>query len=497
MIEIMNAVDLITNNGRCIGLARLVMSSVSAVTSSNYWASQEYNSNNAWNVNFGSGAVNNNNNKYNGNVVRAVVALDDQVKEEWLAAYEDCCRHKMSSDACIRYRREMENDIFYLAWQIQSGTYEIGPSDVFWLKVPKLREVFAAAFRDRIVQHWIIMRLNPPIEDRFVSMRNVSYNCRKGYGTLAAVERLRGEMLRVSDGYRRRAYVATMDISSFFPSIDKRITWSLLEPLIWREAGRIRTMFPGTDISVLAGVTRLVIMHRPQRNCIIKGDMTLLRRLISENPKKSQLTNDGDVALPIGNITSQIIANYVLSFLDSVLLDACSVLDASVIRFVDDIAVVAHDTADIITIRSIAERYLREKLNLKLHPDKFYIQEVKKGCRFVGTWIKPGRCYTSRQTISHFAERMRRTEKLCADILTAGRSYRNLRRLRCYITSLNSYHGFMCHTASRNRRISVISRADGFYRVCCFRRGCVATIRKNYQLSQYLSEHEDNITTEA
>lgn len=496
MIEIMNAVDLITNNGRCTGLARLVMSSVSAVTSSNYWASQENSSNNAWNVNFGSGAVNNNN-KYNGNVVRAVVALDDQVKEEWLAAYEDCCRHKMGSDACIRYRREMEDDIFYLAWQVQGGTYEIGPSDVFWLKVPKLREVFAAAFRDRIVQHWIIMRLNPPIEDGFVSMGNVSYNCRKGYGTLAAVERLGNEILRVSDGYRRRAYVATMDISSFFPSIDKGITWQLLEPLIWREGARIRAMFPGTDIGVLAKVTEQVIMHRPQRNCIIKGDVRLLRRLISDNPKKSQLTNDGDVALPIGNITSQIIANYVLSFLDRVLLDACSVLDASVVRFVDDIAVVAHDTADIVTLRSLAGRYLRDNLNLRLHHDKFYIQNVKKGCRFVGTWIKPGRCYTSRQTISHFADRMKRTDELCAGILTQGCTYERLKKLKGCIISLNSYNGFLCHTASRNRRISVISKADSFYRVCYFRRGGVAAIRKKYQLSQYLSEYEDNITAEA
>ena len=42
---------------------------------SNYWSSTEYNTNNAWNVNFGSGNVNNNN-KYNtNNVVRPVAVF--------------------------------------------------------------------------------------------------------------------------------------------------------------------------------------------------------------------------------------------------------------------------------------------------------------------------------------------------------------------------------------------------------------------------------------
>jgi hypothetical protein len=43
---------------------------------SNHWCSTEYNSNNAWNMNFTNGNYNNNN-KYNRYVVRAVVACGD------------------------------------------------------------------------------------------------------------------------------------------------------------------------------------------------------------------------------------------------------------------------------------------------------------------------------------------------------------------------------------------------------------------------------------
>ena len=54
---------------------RLVKNKIQyAFTASNYWSSSEYNQNNAWNVNFNSGYVNNNN-KYNSNVARAVAAF--------------------------------------------------------------------------------------------------------------------------------------------------------------------------------------------------------------------------------------------------------------------------------------------------------------------------------------------------------------------------------------------------------------------------------------
>ena len=61
-------------NGRRADLQRLAISTAGATTASNYWTSLEYNSTNAWNVNFGSGNFNNNN-KNNTLTVRAVAAF--------------------------------------------------------------------------------------------------------------------------------------------------------------------------------------------------------------------------------------------------------------------------------------------------------------------------------------------------------------------------------------------------------------------------------------
>ena len=51
---------------------------------------------------------------------------------------------------------------------------------------PKIREVFAADFRDRIVHHLLIRRLEPLFESAFI---DDSYNCRKGKGTDYGVKR--------------------------------------------------------------------------------------------------------------------------------------------------------------------------------------------------------------------------------------------------------------------------------------------------------------------
>ena len=145
-------------NGRTTsGIKLLVNKRIAcAIASSNYWSSTENSGNNAWNVNFG-GTNSNNNNKNNSNYVRAVAALDDEEKASVMEAYDDCCRNKMGSPDCIEFRLHPEM-IIVLAVHIKMRCYHPGLSKTFIVKRPKLREIFAAFFLDRIVQH---CSLNP------------------------------------------------------------------------------------------------------------------------------------------------------------------------------------------------------------------------------------------------------------------------------------------------------------------------------------------------
>ena len=180
-------------NGRTTGVNTLVKNKiVCAAQSSNRWSSSENNSWNAWNVNFGNGNFNNNN-KYNSYVVRAVSATDKDI-QSWLIAFYDCCKRKKTSTQCTLYRLIFEEDLPLLATEVKERAYHPTVSICFCVTRPKLREVFAANFRDRIVQHWICLRLEPLFEERFQSQNNVSYNCRKNFGTQKAVQRLATQM---------------------------------------------------------------------------------------------------------------------------------------------------------------------------------------------------------------------------------------------------------------------------------------------------------------
>ena len=300
-------------NGRCTGPLGLVISPISAKASSWFGSSSEYNSNNEWIVNFGSGNCNNTN-KNNSNLARAVVALDKQVLVGWITAFEDCCLHKMSSVDCTMYRLDAAFDLPVLAAQIEIlYNYRPGTSICFYVEYPRVREIFAAAFRDRIVQHWICIRLEPLFEERHRSLGDVTYNCRVGFGTMAAADRAARDTSVMTNNYTEEGYVATVDVWSFFMSIDKNVTWALLKAFIEAHQDRIVAEHPETDIQILLWLTEMVVMHAPQDDCQFRGNQALRSRL---DPWKSLLNSLKHIGLAIGNITSQDFANFIMSYID-------------------------------------------------------------------------------------------------------------------------------------------------------------------------------------
>lgn len=101
----MDFVNFIISNGRSTGSSVLSGGLVkSKLACASAWSATEASQNNAWNVNFNDGNTNNNN-KYNSNRVRAVVALGDEIKECWVIAKNDYCTNKKvkSSMRCLAH----------------------------------------------------------------------------------------------------------------------------------------------------------------------------------------------------------------------------------------------------------------------------------------------------------------------------------------------------------------------------------------------------------
>ena len=424
-----------TINGRLTGACCMMrMSNEDAKPHRN-----ENSRNNSWNVN-NSGNVNNNN-KNNTNAVRPCSADVEFGKflETIIEAYEDCLKGKRSSAQALEYMPDAANDLPRLAREAWDGTYKPSTSTCFMVTFPKLREVFAAAFRDRIIHHWICLRMLPLFEQRCKELGNVSHACRKGYGTKSAIRQVQEGMIRVSNHLQKKAWVYKGDIVGFFMNISKQRMWEMLEELIQEK-------YLGEHKDILLRLVKVIVSHEPQKDCEIRSDLKMWGKI---EANKSLFFNEDGKGEPIGNLTTQLFAGYYMSFLDKFVRDVFKGKNYAYTRSVDDFVIVCDDKAFLKRAIHGIEIYTEERLGLQCHSDKTYLQPVSHGVKFLGQIVYPHRRYTINRTIGRFVERVKQCVKECQGPMTDIRK-------GYWWQVLNSYFGFLTQTNEYRARGKIL-----------------------------------------
>ena len=400
------------------------------------------NSSSSWNVNMNTGNVNNNNKSSQGRV-RPVSATDGVIYDipfsSILEAYDDCCRKKRNTDDCIEFSFNYDTGLVAVWESIRHGHYEPDFSDCFMRRKPVLREVFAAAYIDRVVHHWIDLRIDPILEERFQAQGNVSKNCRIGEGCISAITRMDEMIKEASENYTQDAYIFKGDLKSFFMSMSKSLLWEMIDLFI-------RDKYKGDDIECLLYLVRTIIFHQPQNKCHRKSSLHLWDDLPKD---KSLFHSHPDRGIAIGNLPSQKFANFIGSVFDYYVTEIrCIKL---YIRFVDDFSFVMRNKEDILTNLPLLNDYLKEQLLLELHPKKIYIQHYTKGVLFVGAFILPGRIYISNRVVGNLYDAVNRFNKILKDGF--AESY-----VDKFIATMNAYFGLMRHFNTYNLRRKIGKR---------------------------------------
>ena len=179
--------------------------------------------------------------------------------QEMIDAYFDCRIHKRKTASAVMYELDYESKLIALRDRINNRTYKPGKSICFVVTRPRYREVFAAAFEDRIVHHWIALRLEPIFERKF-SPR--TFNCRKGKGQLYGVKMLREDIRQCSDNYTKDCYAMKLDLQGFFMSINKAMLANMLDRFILKN-------YTEDDVEDLRFLCRTVILHAPEKLSLI------------------------------------------------------------------------------------------------------------------------------------------------------------------------------------------------------------------------------------
>lgn len=335
-------------------------------------------------------------------------------------AYNDCLRNKRNTANAIAYTIDAARNNIRLANEINDGTYRIGKSIAFCVTSPKAREVFAADFRDRIVHHLVVNELTSLFDRLFI---NDSYSCRKGKGVLYGTRRVYGMVKECSMGYTRDAWILKMDLKAFFMSIDKSILAERLDDFISKEYPENRKK------GALRRLCRQIILHHPELDCERRGNLGLWDTLPKE---KSLFSADGNLGLPIGNLTSQVFANFFLDPLDKYVTRELGLKYYG--RYVDDIVIICEDKERLLSsIRPIME-FADKTLHVTVNPRKIYFQHYRNGVLFIGTMLKRGRTYIGNRTKGNLHYKLSRYFGE-VDAVKAG----SLARV------VNSYLGFMVH----------------------------------------------------
>lgn len=428
----------------------------------------QYNSNNSWNLNWNNGNLNNNN-KNNNNYVRAFAEFQERMEEkdytipleDVLTAYYDCRRNKRRTMNALSFEVGYEEKCVELWRDLNERTYEIGKSITFVVTKPKPREIFAADFRDRIVHHLIANRLEPLFERTFIED---TYNCRKGKGTLYGIRRLAYKVMSISRGYTEDCWIAKFDMKGFFMSIHKPTLNRMLQSFIDRE-------YEGKDKDLLEWMVEKVVMHCPEKNCIRKSPQKMWE-LIGEG--KSLFTGGDDYGLAIGNLTSQMFANFYLHEFDNLM----NARFEGYGRYVDDFYVISRDKEEILSSIVGMRDWLKEHLGITLHPDKFYLQHYSKGVKFTGMVVKPARTYVGNATRASALEKVRAFNRLAEH-----EDYKAEHHVLHFVSSMNSYLGFFKHHKTYDIRHGLVkSISPRWWRVASFTSGATKiTANKKYK----------------
>jgi hypothetical protein len=377
-----------------------------------------------------------------------------------LEAYYDCRRNKRKTASALVYEMDYESKLIALRDRINTRTYAPGKSICFVVTRPRYREVFAASFEDRIVHHYIALRLEPLFEQAFCPY---TYNCRKGKGQLYGTNMLRQQIIECSDNYTTDCYIMKLDLRGFFMSIDKRILADLIDQFVEEK-------YTGEDKDDLRQLCRIVIQHEPEKNCERHSPASYWNYLPAN---KSLFTNGEGKGVAIGNLFAQLFANFLLNSLDWMIEDLGIKYHG---RYVDDFYMIHPDK----TVLLSAVPKIREKLSelgLELNERKFYLQHYTKGVEFTGSIVKPNRVYTCNRTVTNFIAAIRRLNKA-----------KDLRQAEHAVNSINSYLGLLRHNNEYNTRKRVLRMIESQAYEYVY-------IKKNYRILALKNKYKKRVQT--
>lgn len=290
--------------------------------------------------------------------------------ENLLSAVNKAAKGKRENPSVILFFYKLEENLLKLIMELTNQTYIPGKYTTFRIYDPKPRMISAAPFRDRVVHHALLNIIGPLLERSFVFD---SYANRIGKGTHKAIRRYQ----YFSNKYD---YVLKCDIKKYFPSIDHEVLKSLVERKI--------------TCNETFWLIKTIIDHsnfQDEQIDYFPGD-----NFFTPYERRK--------GLPIGNLTSQFLANFYLNPLDHFVKETLRC--KGYIRYVDDFVLFAKSKSLLWYWENLIELFIQD-YRLLLNPKVIAVYPVKSGRKFLGQIVFPNYRLLPSANVRKFKKRLK------------------------------------------------------------------------------------------
>ena len=357
-----------------------------------------------------------------------------------LSVYKKIKNSTKNKKEVYNYELNLNQNLLDTLFSLSKTTYVFSKYNIFLVREPKYRLIMSEIFPDKVVNHLFSKYvLSYALQSTLI---NSNVATRKDKGSKEAY-RLFIKYTNKLIYEKKKNYVLKIDISKYFYNINHNILMNMVSEKIKDERvlDMLKVILDTTDNDYI-NKTILSVVNREIYKVNKLNISTIEKEKLINELKSIPLYRKG-YGLPIGNMSSQILAVFFLNKVDHFIKEKLNC--KYYIRYMDDLVILGNDKEELKNIFESVSKYI-ESFDLNVNK-KSGIYSLSNSVNFLGYNFK---VFNNKLIIRYRSDTIKRVNKRLKNL----KVYDN----EMYLKSVASYKGYflLCNTIVRDKYISEI-----------------------------------------
>lgn len=357
-----------------------------------------------------------------------------------LSVYKKIKNSTKNKKEVYNYELNLNQNLLDTLFSLSKSTYVFSKYNIFLIREPKYRLIMSESFPDKVVNHlfskYVLSYalqstlINSNVATRTDKGSKEAYNLFIKYTNKLIYE-------------KKKIYVLKLDISKYFYNINHNILMNMVSEKIKDERvlDMLKVILDTTDNDYI-NKTILSVVNREIYKVNKLNISTIEKEKLINELKSIPLYRKG-YGLPIGNMSSQILAVFFLNKVDHFIKEKLNC--KYYIRYMDDLVILGNDKEELKNIFESVSKYI-ESFDLNVNK-KSGIYSLSNSVNFLGYNFK---VFNNKLIIRYRSDTIKRVNKRLKNL----KVYDN----EMYLKSVASYKGYflLCNTIVRDKYLSEI-----------------------------------------